>query len=389
MPKRLLSRIWSLFVGISLILCLGAASSSAADGEPAKPPAKPAVAQPAIAPPIAPPVIAPAVSADKVLDGFLEVVKANQEFSADQQKKVAELVAALRVDAEGKPVAITESLRELYPDFRDALTALGEDSLQPAVTAFGKLRDSTNPYLAADASYFLARAFLLDERYEDALPLLEDMGGKWSANSLRGGESLFLRGVAYGQLLRRKDALDALARFLKEFPEAPERMRVGAFRQFEALKAYEEGTLSDAHLRMEFSRRKLALEDTGKTTREEQDKIIKILAKLIKEAEDKECNCKGGGKGQKSGQKQGQGNNQGEGQGKPGEGQGGKSGGGSKGVDSDTVKKLHRGGPQSPWSRLRDRERDPVFNAIKEKYPARYQQLIEQYYKSFNDESDG
>ena len=111
---------------------------------------------------------------------------------------------------------------------------------------------------------------------------------------------------------------------------------------------------------------------------------------MIKDAEEKECNCKGG-KGSKpsSGKKPGKGNegeSQAEGE---GQGQGGKSGGGSKGTDTDAAKKLHRGGPQSPWSQLRDRERDPVFNAIKEKYPARYQQLIEQYYKSFQDESEG
>jgi hypothetical protein len=53
------------------------------------------------------------------------------------------------------------------------------------------------------------------------------------------------------------------------------------------------------------------------------------------------------------------------------------------------VKRLHRGGPQSPWSNLRDKDRDPVYSAIKEKFPGRYQQLIEQYYKSFQDESDG
>ena len=68
---------------------------------------------------------------------------------------------------------------------------------------------------------------------------------------------------------------------------------------------------------------------------------------------------------------------------------GGNSGGGSKGIDSDTVKRLHRGGPQSPWSHLRDKERDPVFNAIKDKFPGRYEQLIEQYYKSFDDETEG
>ena len=55
-------------------------------------------------------------------------------------------------------------------------------------------------------------------------------------------------------------------------------------------------------------------------------------------------------------------------QGKPGESesksqsqgsQSGSSGGGSKGTDTDTLKRLTRGGPQSPWSRLRDKDRDP------------------------------
>jgi hypothetical protein len=150
---------------------------------------------------------------------------------------------------------------------------------------------------------------------------------------------------------------------------------------------YEDGTLTDVQFRMEFSRRKLSLEDTGDATKDQQKKIIDILAKLIKEAEEKECNCKGGGK-PKPGSKPGKGG-EGESQAKgEGQGQQGTSGGGSKGIDSDTVKRLHRR-PDEPWSQLRDRERDPVFNAIKEKYSARYQQLIEQYYKSFSDETDG
>jgi tetratricopeptide (TPR) repeat protein len=323
---------------------------------------------------------------DKVLDEFVAAVQANKELPGDKVKQAVEIVAALRVDPDGKAVAITEGLRELYPEFRDALSLLGEENLDAAVTALGKFRDSSDPYLAAEASYYLARAYLLGERYEDALPLLEDAAGKWAGKTTRDGEAMFLRGVAYGQLLQRKEAMECLTRFLEQFPDAPERMRVGAFRQLEVLKLYEEGTLTDVQVRMDYSRRKLTLEDTGTTTRQQQDKIIEILAKLIKEAEERECNCKGGGKGSKPGEKQGQG---GEG-GSQGQGsQGGNSGGGSKGIDSDTVKRLHRGGPQSPWSHLRDRERDPVFNAIKEKYPARYQQLIEQYYKSFADESEG
>ena len=65
--------------------------------------------------------------------------------------------------------------------------------------------------------------------------------------------------------------------------------------------------------------------------------------------------------------------------------QGGKQGGGSKGIDTGASVETGTPLPQNPWTQLRDKERDPVFTAIKEKFPARYQQLIEQYYRSFGD----
>lgn len=330
---------------------------------------------------------ATAMAADsgKVLDDFVSSVEKSSA-AAEQKKIVAELVKQLRGSPEDRSAAITESLRVLYPDYKVALTALGEDNLGAAIVGLTKLRESADAWLAADASYFLGRAYLLDERFEDALPLLADLEGKWADKTASGFEVLFLRGVAEVALLKHQEAMATLEKFLTTYPDAPERMRVGAFRQLEQLKLFKEGTLSDVHLRMEFSRRKLSLEDTGTETRGQQDKIIEILAKLIKEAEECECNCKGGGKGQgqKPGSKAGEGDGQAQGQGS----QSGNSGGGSKGIDSDTVKRLHRGGPQSPWSQLRDKDRDPVFSAIKEKFPARYQQLIEQYYKSFQDDSE-
>ncbi len=324
-----------------------------------------------------------AIAADpnKVLDEFAAAVN-KSDATAEQKRVVSELVKQLRQTPEDRTAAITESLRVLHPEYKAALAALGEDNLGAAIVGLTKLRESADPYLAADATYYLARAYLLDERFEDSLPLLADLEGKWADKTATLSEVTFLRGVAEVALLRHKEAMATLEKFLANYPDAPERMRVGAFRQLEQLKLFQEGTLSDVHLRMEFSRRKLSLEDTGAETRQQQDKIIDILAKLIKEAEERECACKGGGQGQKPGSKPGEGQGQGEGQGS----QSGNSGGGSKGIDSDTVKRLHRGGPQSPWSQLRDKDRDPVFSAIKEKFPARYQQLIEQYYKSFQDE---
>lgn len=333
-------------------------------------------------------VSAASVDVNKVLDDFVAATQASEAATAEQKKAVGEVVAQLRNVPEDRSFAVTESLRVLHPEYKEALNALGEENLGAAIASLTKLRDSADPFLAADSSYYLARAYLLDERFEEVVPLLDDLQNKWADKTALGGEVLFLRGVAEVALLRHKEAQVTLDQFLSLYPEAPERMRVGAFRQLEQLKLFAEGTLSDVQLRMDFSRRKLTLEDTGAETRTQQDKIIELLAKLIKEAEERECNCKGGGSG--SGKKQGkpgeaEGQAQGEGQG----GQSGNSGGGSKGTDSDTVKRLHRGGPQSPWSHLRDKDRDPVYSAIKDKFPARYEQLIEQYYKSFQDDSEG
>jgi uncharacterized membrane protein YgcG len=331
-----------------------------------------------------------AETTDQVLDRFQAELEDRKNIPEAARKQVGDLVKVLRSDPEGKTLAVTEALRAIDPAYQQALTDLGDENLTTALPALAKLAASDDPWLAADASYFLARGYLIGERFEDAMPLLEQLRTKLADRSVHQGEALFLQGVAQIQLLKHKDAMTSLSKFLKDYADAPERMRVAAFRQIEQLKLVEEGTLSDVQLRMDYSRRKLGLEDTGKDTREQQDKIISMLAKLIKEAEEKESQGKGSGKpsGEKQpGQGQGsEGDSQGQGQ---GGGQGGQSGGGSKGTDGEAVKRLHRGGPQSPWSHLRDKDRDPVYSAIKEKFPGRYQQLIEQYYKSFQDETDG
>ena len=329
---------------------------------------------------------------DQLLDRFVGELNGRKNVSAEAIKQVTDLVKILRADPEGKSLAVTEALRAIDKDYQQALTELADENLGTALPALSKLAGSDDPWLAADAAYFLARGYLIGERFEEAMPLLDQLRTKLADRSLHQGEALFLQGVAQIQLLKHKEATASLNKFIKDYPDAPERMRVAAARQVEQLKLVEEGTLSDVQLRMDYSRRKLGLEDTGKDTREQQDKIISMLAKLIKEAEDKEAQGKGSGKPmgeKKPGEGQGEGS-EGEGQGQgQGQGQGGQSGGGSKGTDTEAVKRLHRGGPQSPWSHLRDKERDPVYNAIREKFPGRYQQLIEQYYKSFQDETEG
>src|SRR5688572_10361027 len=200
------------------------------------------------------------VDANSVLDGFIAAVESNPSFAGEQKRQVALLVKELRQMPEDRGAAITESLRLIYPEFKEALAALGDDNLGAAVVGLEKLNRSGDPYLAAAATFYLARAQLLDERFEDAVPLLIDLEGKWADKTVSGGEILFLRGVAEVALLKHQEAARSLAQFLSEYPDAPERMRVGAFRQLEQLRQFQEGTLSDVHLRMDYSRRRLVLE---------------------------------------------------------------------------------------------------------------------------------
>jgi hypothetical protein len=71
--------------------------------------------------------------------------------------------------------------------------------------------------------------------------------------------------------------------FLSENPGAPERMRVSAWRQIQQIRSIKEGKLDDVYQRMDYSRRRLAQIETGDQTQEQQDKIIGMLTKMIKE----------------------------------------------------------------------------------------------------------
>src|SRR5690349_16796231 len=113
--------------------------------------------------------LAAATDGNQVLDGFAASVASSSTATDEQKRVVAELVKQLRQTPEDRAAAITESLRLLHPDFKAALAALGEDNLGAAIVGLTKLRASADAWLAADSTFYLARAYLLDERFEEAL----------------------------------------------------------------------------------------------------------------------------------------------------------------------------------------------------------------------------
>ncbi len=277
--------------------------------------------------------------------------------------------------------AITAALIKRYPEYSKAVTAADQDDLTTAQAQLAQLVDSNDTFLAADASFYLARLLVNHERFEEALPLLEKVTGALAEFTTHSAASQYFIGTAHAGLLSNDLAIAALIDFLQNYPDAPERLRVSAWRQVQELQAIQQNEMADVHQRMDYSRRRLEIEEPGDRTLEEQDKIVKMLAKMIKEQEKKECSsgsCKNPSQSEQQQQQQSQN--------KPQEKSESQTGGMSN-VGNGKVVSKEFDGAESAWSRLRDRSRDAANTATKEKLPARYRDIVERYMDAVNGSS--
>jgi tetratricopeptide (TPR) repeat protein len=292
--------------------------------------------------------------------------------------------------AQGVPAqdAITECLQIAHPEYQQAISALEADDLATALKGLSALTSHSDAYLAADASFFLGRAYLLAGQHENAVPHLQNLVENLKATSLRSGEALYYLGTAQAGLLQIEPAMQNLIQFLQTESSAPERLKEGAYNQLVRLEQTKKNQLADAELRMGFSERRLSQSLPDGETQTEQAKVVDILSQLIEEAEKKECSGSSKGskgekneKGDKPGQKPGQDQQQ---QPKPGQGQ---SSGQSSNANGSASRQAFDNGPISIWSQLRDRDRDPANSAVKEQLPPEYRKLIERYFREMSEGS--
>ena len=320
-----------------------------------------------------------------IVDSFLAHID-QLESVADRRDAIKQSVAELDDSAAD---AITEGLILIYPQYISAVEASDEDQLEEAIKLLTPMTSSSDSFLAADATFFLARTYMNHERYEDAIVHLERLAGDLGKYSAHQGPARYFLGLAQAGLLQKDEAFQSFIKFLKESPDAPERMRVSAWRQAQNIQKIEDGKLEDIYRRMDFSRRRLQQQKMDQSTQDQQDKIVMMLNKLIKEAEKKEASSSPSNT-KKPQDKKPKPNQQ---AGKkpqapkpsPSKSNQNKNGGQPNGT---AVLKNYDDSPASPWSRLRDRSRDPANNAVKEKLPARYRDIVERYMEAANGEKD-
>jgi len=304
------------------------------------------------------------------VDRFLDRCRSDAQLDQATRQTVIDSVEAARRDPATADEAITAGLKLLSPDFANALSELANERSAEAAALLSPLTESPDSFLAAEARLFLARAMIQQQRFEDAILPLTELTDHRSADTARAAEAWYLRGKSEAAALNREAALADLHRFLKVYPEAPARMRREAQATLVDLDEAAANLLVDIHDKMNFSGRRLGLEDSGKRTQEVQDDVVALLTEMIEELEKKCGNCKGC---KCSGSKPG------------GSGMGGKSPGMSSG-SSQASKITERDGPRTPWVDLGQRYDDPTaFSASKTRIPLQYKNLVEQYYRSFQD----
>ena len=315
-----------------------------------------------------------------VVDSFRDHVK-TLDLKAAEKSSAEKRIEAFADDSPGD--AITEGLISIYPDYATAIDSSEDDDLSKAIQLLTPLTKSNDKFLAADSSFFMARMLMNEEQFETALPFLASLKKDFADHTLHTGTSDYYLGVAHAGLLENQKAIDSFVEFLESNPDAAERMRVSAWRQVQRLQTIEAGKLDDVYQRMDYSRRRLDLEKTDDPTQVQQEKIVGMLTKLIKDAEKKECsgsckNCKKPGEGKPSAGKKQQAGKQ-----KPQQKKS-QSSKDAKAADGKAVVKTYEDTPASPWSRLRDRSRDPANNAIKDKLPSKYRDIVEKYMEKAN-----
>ena len=322
-----------------------------------------------------------------VVRSFRRWCENEDKLSAEKQELVRKIT---RTPERG---TILRALSALYPRFRDATRALNNQQPERLAGLVKGLLARDNPFLVSNAKYLLARAHTQREDYERAAPLLRALAAEDPPRTQYRADCLFRLGLSQFHLLQREEARETLRRFLHQHAGAPDWQREEAKELLADLEQYRDGSFAEVSRLMEYSRRRLHLNRLGKPTRQKQERIATVLEKMLEKARKQQAKRK----------KEKGGGGQGGGQGSTGNaGTAPSSGGapealsvGSPAAQSQlpggstpgigALSRVVRGDEKETWGNMPPREREKALSHIKSRFPNRYRDLIEQYYKSLQE----
>ncbi len=318
----------------------------------------------------------PPLPVEQVVAGFMDYVSKSPLYDAKAKSFVKEQRDKTNPDALKDFICLAYSI--LSPDFKKGLDLIDEDKGAEAAKVMERLSHSNDPYLATTAANLAATTMIELDDIDGCLNMLQ---GVCNAHkpieryTTASDNFRFLLGYCQVHDLQYAEAYASFEDFLKNYPQAPERLRVTASQILTELSRRTPHQLGDVRDLLDYARRRLTQQDVGEKVIERQQEALALLDTLIEEAQQQEQN------------KQNQKQNKGKGSPKPGEESGGKAGSGAKrstlptGQAGETNLSKTRAKPGDAWGKMPPRQRDEILQSLQKQFPTQYRELLEQYYK--------
>ena len=269
---------------------------------------------------------------------------------------------------------LTQGLAVLSVKFREGLDAYDAEQYEQSATVMHDLGFDRDPFIAANAgAYEIKSLVALDRMLEAGVrirALTADNGGTLAAYSYFLPEMEFLNGFCLLADLQYEAAESALGDFLVKHANASSRLVFAAKQMLLELANRDSGRLGEVVDLMDYSRRRLKNEDVGDVVQTRQKRIIDLLDDLIKQAEEQEknssCSSSSGG-GSRGGRAPSNPMQQSQ---LPG------------GAAQDgALRAARRASPGEVWGAMPPAERQRILQALRDSFPSRYRELVEQYYE--------
>jgi hypothetical protein len=238
--------------------------------------------------------------------------------------------------------------------------------------------EKQNAFLRANLTLGFAKGLTNGRVYEESLEALKLIAPDQTVDP---SAYFFHRAVAEHALMKREEALKSIVKLLDDVSESPDRYKMLATIMFIDMGSWKKDEKDLANIRrlMDNSERRLSQARPGKTTQEIQKKIVFRLDELIKE---KENQCKGGQCNGGACPNGGAGNTPGAGSIRPNSAAPDSTVKNASGEGKVDEKKLRE--YSEKWGTMPEKERAKAIAEITKDLPARYRQVIEDYFKSLS-----
>lgn len=315
-----------------------------------------------------------------VVERFLDELDARPGVTADRRDALRAAWSACEGCSPDEFLA--QALIALEPGFAAAFSAYEAGDAAAARDQMGALALSPDVYLSTQARVYEVRALVESQDHRKALEKLSLLLERDRERTLSCTSSLaeleYLTGFCLLKNLDYQAAYLKLDSFLRQFPDAPARLRLSARQMLTELKSMEAGKMGEIGDLMGFAANRLRLSDSGDLVLERQQKAIDLLDQMIQNAEQQEQNSSNSNAQRPNQGDPSQNNAQPEAQ-QPMEDS--RPPGGLLPLGPLRIREAR---PGEAWGAMPPAEREKVLQLLSTRFSPKYRSLVEQYYQELS-----